>query len=406
MVADADTNRVSQAIVRASLGERQLRFVLHTFVMDFMQRALELAENAAGGLSARPPVGAVIVAEDGRTVLGEGATQPRPGPHAEAAAIADAGGSAIGATMYCTLEPHQTNDTTPSCANTIIDAGIARVICPTIDPNPAVRGRGFEILQSAGVEVINDADPSSKMRANELIEGFAKHIKSGMPFVTVKWAMSLDGKIATRTRDSKWVTSQTARAHAHRLRYRADAVMTGIGTVVADNPRLTARDPITGARRCGRPRLRVVVDSQSRMPTDAALLKEEGEIIHAVATERANETRCHTLRLPGKNEDRVDLSALLSNLGERGYMNVLVEAGETLTGALFDLKLVDKVVAYVAIGKIIGGNDALMPVGGLGPSLIKESTRLRDTRVEHLGDDIAIIGYVDSAGEIERCSAE
>ena len=399
--------------------------------MDFMQRALDLAEGAAGGLAPRPPVGAVIVAPDGETIIGEGATQPNPGPHAEVVALQKAKESAEDGTIYCTLEPHQNHATTPPCTQAIIDAGIATVVCPTVDPNPLVAGRGFERLKSAGIEVINHVDDVSQQRADELIEGFAKHIKTGLPFITVKWAMSLDGKIATRNRDSKWITGPAARAHAHSLRYRSDAVMTGIGTVLADNPRLTARDSRSGKRLCGRPYIRVVIDSNAKMPADAALLEEDGEIIQAVARNtifpfdqqsrnialrfdqqggsialplddqggfKGGLNRGHPSRkviiTPSKTEDAVDLAAVMKHLGERGCINVLVEAGERLTGGLFDRGLVDKVVAYLSTDKIIGGSDALSPVGGHGPSLMSDVARLKNVRVEQFGADIAIIGYV------------
>ena len=396
--------------------------------MKFMQRALDLAEMAAGSLAPRPPVGAIIVASDQKTIVGQGATKPNPGPHAEAIAIASASDSARGGSIYCTLEPHQNHATTPPCTQAIIDAGIKRVICPTVDPNPQVNGRGFEHLREAGIEVINQVDDTSQRRADELIEGFAKHIKTGMPFVTVKWAMSLDGKIATKDRDSKWITSQNARAHAHRLRYRSDAVITGIGTIIADNPRLTARDPQTGQRMCGRPNLRVVIDSHARMPSDAALLDEHGEVIQATSsgfpplagemsegqkgpnTPRTSEgqrgpVRHRVIALPNCDNKSVDLTAVMCHLGERGCVNVLAEAGEKLTGELFDLQLVDKVVAYISTNKIIGGAQALTPIGGKGPSVMSESARLHNTRIEHLGNDIAVIGYVDYAQETLPCSA-
>ena len=429
--------------------------------MDFMERALDLAEKAAGGVAPRPPVGAVIVGADGETIVGEGATQPSPGPHAEAVAIGIAGDAARGGTIYCTLEPHQGHFTTPPCSQAIINAGIKHVVCPTVDPNPQVAGRGFEELRKAGVRVTNDVDEPSARRADGLIEGFAKHITTGLPFVTVKWAMSLDGKIATRTGDSKWITSGTARAHAHRLRYRSDAVVTGIGTVIADNPRLTARDPQSGKRLGNRPYIRVVIDSEGRMPQDAALLEEEGEVIQAVARNTASapldpgfrrddgggcrddvggcrddgggarplvnpkppsippwiikgegcekgtpdsgemfegqgrRARNHVIAFPNNDNRTVDLAALIRHLGERGCTNVLVEAGEKLTGELFDLKLVDKVVAYVSTDKIIGGQTAISPVGGIGPATMGDIARLSETRIEHLGNDIAIIGYVD-----------
>ncbi len=369
--------------------------------MDFMHRALYLAEEVAGGLAPRPPVGAVIVAADEKTIVGEGATQPNPGPHAEAVAIANAKESAKGGTIYCTLEPHQNHATTPPCSQAIIDAGIKRIICPTADPNPLVNGRGFEHLRAAGIQVINDVDETSARRANDLIEGFTKHIKTGLPFVTAKWAMSLDGKIASRTGDSKWITGPLARAHAHLIRYRSDVIITGIGTILADNPRLTARDPDTGKRRSNRPYIRVIVDSQARIPNDAALLDEDGEVIQVVAVEGVSDDRCNILPLPNNDNKTVDLTALIHHLGERGCHNVLIEAGEKLTGELFHLKLVDKVIAYMATDKIIGGQTAPSPVGGFGPATMRNIPHLSQTRIEHLDNDIAIIGYVDYPQETD-----
>ncbi len=366
-----------------------------------MERALELAEEAAGGLSPRPPVGAVIVGTDGKTIVGEGATQPNPGPHAEVVAISRAGSAARGGTIYCTLEPHQNQLTTPPCTSAIIDAGIKRVVCPTIDPNPMVDGRGFQYLRDAGIEVITEIDERLTRRSSELIEGFAKHIRTGLPFVTAKWAMSLDGKIATRCRDSKWITGEAARAHAHTIRYRSDAVITGIETVLADNPRLTARHPKTQVRMGGRPYLRIVVDSESRMPDDAALLEEDGEVLQAVAKAAIPSSSRNVMLIPNENGETVDLAALIQRLGERGCTNVLVEAGEKLTGALFDLKLVDKVVVYLATSRVIGGSEALSPVGGNGPATIGTSAKIENTRVEALGEDMVILGYVKYAEETE-----
>ncbi len=369
--------------------------MLHTLFMGFMERALELAEQVAGGLAPRPPVGAVVVAEDGESIVGEGATQPHPGPHAESVALSIAKDAARGGTVYCTLEPHQTYSTTPPCTQAIIDAGIKRVVCPTVDPNPQVRGHGFQHLRAAGIEVIEEVSVDSKRRGDELIEGFAKHVKTRLPFVTVKWAMSLDGKIATRGRDSKWITGDVARAHAHRLRYRSDAVLTGIGTVLADDPRLTARSPDTGKRLRGRPYLRVVIDSHGRMPVDASLLEEYGDVLQAVAVNGVSNRRSNVVAFPSDDKKAVDMAEVMRHLGGLGCHNVLVEAGENLTGALFDLKLVDKVVAYIASDKIIGGKAALSPVGGHGSPMMEKISRLRDVRIEQLGTDLAIIGYVE-----------
>ncbi len=361
-----------------------------------MKRALDLADEVAGSLTRRPPVGAVVVADDGLTVLGEGSTQPNAGPHAERVALDRAGAQAQGGTIYTTLEPHHFHSPTPPCTNAIINAGIARVVCPLEDPNPKVNGRGFAHLRAAGVEVEQDTELDHMMRARASVEGFTKLITTGVPLVTVKWAMSLDGKIATGNGDSKWITGSAARAHAHRLRYASDAVITGIGTLIADDPRLTARDIKSGERMRSRPRTRVVVDSQGRMSSDAALLRESGEVIHAVAEAGVGvEGVSATWQLPLDDaSDRVDLQALIRRLGVRGYSNVLVEAGARLTAAMLELGLVDKVVAYISTSKIIGGEDAPSPIAGRGAESMSRVRRLTDIRVETLGEDIAAIGYL------------
>ena len=361
--------------------------------MEFMDRAIELAECAAGGVSPRPPVGAVVVASDGETIVGEGCTQPDPGPHAEHLAIRSADGNARGGTIYSTLEPHQFHGTTPPCTDAIVEAGVARVVCPIADPNPLVNGKGFERLRREGVEVANEVGADQLRRSSELIEGFSKLIRTGMPFVTAKWAMSLDGKVATRSGDSKWITGKEARAHAHRIRYRSDAIVTGIGTVLADDPRLTARDPETDAHLANRPRWRVIVDSRGRMNPEAALLKECGHVIQAVAVQTKSSGMCEIARLPAQ-DGAVDVVALMKLLADRGCASVLIEAGPTLTASMLEADLVDKAVVYVSTTKIIGGADALSPLAGVGPELMDGITDLHDSRVETLGEDIVITGHV------------
>ena len=371
----------------------------------FMQRAIQLAQQAAGGtLSPRPPVGAVVVATAAsgeHNIVGEGATQPNPGPHAEHVALQAAGEKARNGTIYVTLEPHQFHGTTPPCTDAIIQAGIRKVVCPIQDPNPKVNGKGFDQLRQAGIEIERNVNSDQLRQTTELIEGFHKLITHATPFVTAKWAMSLDGKIATRSRDSKWITNKQARDHAHRIRYASDAIITGIGTILADNPRLTARDPETDERADDRPRIRVVVDSRSRLPRDAAILQEEGEVILATAIPtKTNSTSCETIALPDHRAShghvRVDLDALMKLLAERGCANVLIEAGSKLTASFFEAQLVDKVVVYISTSKIIGGENALSPVAGLGAENMTEITKLHNIRTETLGQDIAVVGYIQN----------
>jgi diaminohydroxyphosphoribosylaminopyrimidine deaminase/5-amino-6-(5-phosphoribosylamino)uracil reductase len=250
--------------------------MIDTQIEKHLTRAIELARDAAGGVSPRPPVGAVIVSQSG-AVIGEGQTEPRPGVHAEVAAIKQAGKAARGATMYCTLEPHAHQGVAAPCTEEIIAAGITRVVCPIEDPNPVVNGNGFRRLRSAGVEVITETSADLREQMEEIISGFAMLTAHGRPQFTLKYAMSLDGRIATSEGESQWITGEAARAEAHRLRRASDALVTGIGTILADNPRLTARNSDGSAT--GRPRLRIVLDTHGRMRQDAALLKERGDIL-------------------------------------------------------------------------------------------------------------------------------
>ena len=367
--------------------------------MEPFARALELAARAAGGVSPRPPVGAVVVDASGE-IVGEGATQPRPGPHAEVVALEQAGESARGGTLYSTLEPHQFYSEAPPCTEWVIKSDIKRVVCPVTDPHERVNGKGFQALAAAGIEVSQEVPHSQAYRARKLIEPFAKLMRTGLPFVTLKWGMSLDGCVATRTGDSKWISSQEWLQHAHELRYESDAVLTGIGTVLSDDPLMTARDLNSGARRNGRPRLRVVVDSSGRLSHDAAMLRESGDIIHVVGLPAAaSPARCERLVLPYDQGDgatpRVDVARLMSILGKRGVANILVDAGPTLSGELLRLRLIDRIVASISTRIVIGGTDAMRPIGGVGPALLTDAPRLTDVATAILGDDIMVEGSVD-----------
>ena len=353
-----------------------------------MQHALELGWGALGTTSPNPAVGCVIV-RDGE-VVGEGWTHPPGQQHAEAAALQQAGGRARGATLYTTLEPCNHHGRTPPCAEAIIAAGVAEARIAVRDPNPNVEGGGIERLNAAGVgtHVGECAD-----EAGRLIEAFVKHSRTRLPFVTAKYAMSLDGKIAARSGDSKWISGAESREFAHLLRAQSDAIMVGINTVLADDPQLTARDAQGNANE--RQPLRVVLDSHGRMPRDAEMLGVPGGTLVAVAGDYNGIIRegAETVRMPA-GIGGVDLRALLALLGRRDITNVLVEGGGATIGALFDLKLVDKVVAFVA-PVIIGGSEAISPVGGIGIAKMEEALRLRNTEVRRFGDDVAVIGYVD-----------
>ncbi len=357
----------------------------------YLARAFELAAEAAGGVSPRPPVGAVIVA-DGE-VVGEGKTEPRPGVHAEVAAVRAAGDRASGATMYCTLEPHAHQGVAPPCTEEIIAAGISTLVCPIEDPNPQVNGNGFRRLRSAGVEVITDVSPEVRHQAEEMVSGFRMLTLLGRPQFTLKYATSLDGRIATPDRESQWITGEEARVEAHRMRYTSDAIVTGIGTVLKDNPRMTARNKDGTAT--GRPRLRIVLDARRRMPVESALLSEPGDVLWVVGEDADTSQpagQVEVMSLPG-SDGHTDLNALAKLLGERGFCDVLVEAGSTLAGAFVESGLVDRVAAFVG-PMIIGGEGSPGPVGGIGPAKLADALKLESMTQRTVGDSILITARV------------
>ena len=359
--------------------------------MGYMSHALEFARRAEGRVSPNPPVGAVLV-RDGE-VIGRGYTQPPGQSHAEVLALREAGEAARGAALYTTLEPCSHHGRTPPCTDAIIEAGVAEVHAAVLDPNPNVRGGGLAILAESGVGTrIGEGEAKARL----LLEAYVKYVTTGTPFVTAKFAMSLDGKIATRIGDSKWISGEKARRRVHRLRAASDAVMVGIGTVLADEPRLTARDKTGGP--LDRQPLRVVVDTRGRMPVDAPMLGEPGRTLVAVGD--LGEPGAATLRdagaevvsLPGDGPS-VDLAALMDHLAsEHGVTSLFVEGGATLLGSLFDLGLVDKVIAFVS-PVIVGGRTAPTPVAGAGFERMADTLRLERVRWDRYGRDMAITGY-------------
>ncbi len=372
--------------------------------MDYMRRALDLARMALGTTSPNPAVGAVVV-KDGH-IVGEGYTQPPGSAHAEVVALGEAGSRAAGATLYVTLEPCSHFGRTPPCSQAVIQAGIAEVHMSILDPNPLVSGGGRRQLEDAGIRTYlgEGAD-----EAREINEAFLKRVTTGMPFVTAKWAMSLDGKIATRSGDSKWITSAPARAYGHYLRAINDAVIVGIGTVLADDPELTVRlrtdlaAETTPARvwpRRGTQPLRVVLDSQGRIPLTAKVLNPAAGPVLVATTEWMDVDRRRAIRSRGaelfvlpERDGVVDLHALLSALVERGVNGVLIEGGgKVLSSAVFG-HLVDKVCAFIA-PKIIGGDGAPSPVRGSGAETMAGVVDLERQCVHAIGDDVLITGYI------------
>ena len=365
--------------------------------MTYMERALSLARKALGSASPNPAVGAVVV-EDG-AIVGEGWTQPPGQAHAELVALRQAGLKAVGATMYVTLEPCNHHGRTAPCTDAIIQAGIAEVHASMLDPNPDVTGGGLDRLREAGITAhVGEGE----QEAREVMEAYLKFIATGLPFVTAKFAMTLDGKIATRTGDSKWITGPEARRWVHQLRAPSDAIMVGVNTVVSDDPQLTARDEVDDPLQ--RQPLRVVVDSRGRTPCQARLLAQPGRTLIAVAD--ATEARRRQLAEAGAevealpaSDGSVDLARLLESLGGRSVTSVLVEGGGTLLGSLFDRGLVDKVVALIA-PTIVGGLAAPSPVEGAGVELMAQARPLGHVRVMHFGKDVAIIGYPEASNHV------
>ncbi len=357
----------------------------------WMDRALRLAEGGIGLTSPNPVVGAVLVKDD--RVVGEGAHLRAGGPHAEAAALTVAGPAARDATCYVTLEPCAHFGRTPPCADALIAAGVARVVVAVGDPYREVDGRGVARLRAASVTV---AVGVRETAARALNRAFFCAVTEGRPHVTLKAAMTLDGKIAAADGESRWITGEAARLEAHRLRFAADAVVVGIGTVLADDPRLTVRHPGLPAKEP----LRVVVDSRLRTPPDARVVRagDPSRTVVACVTPappgpaaRLRQAGVRVLELPG-DAGRVDLRALLDALRAIDVIAVLVEGGGELGGALVEAGLVDRVAFFVA-PRLLGGREAPGPLGGRGRAL-KDALSLVDVVTRRLGEDLLVEGDV------------
>src|SRR5256886_12139995 len=351
--------------------------------LHWSARALELARQADFRTSPNPMVGAVVLDRDGQ-LAGEGYHKARGQPHAEEAALREAGDRARGGTVYVSLEPCTHTHREPSCANALIEAGVRRVVISMTDPDHRVRGAGVNALQQAGVTTIVGVYQD---RAERLNEFYVKHRLTGRPFVTAKFAMSLDGKIATRTGESRWISGEESRLHAHRLRHQHDAVLVGINTVITDNPELTTRLDGEAVRQP----LRIVVDSQLRIRQSARVVGPNT----VIATTRGGRVGlAEVVKLPATGDGRVSLPDLMDELGRRNVISVLVEGGAEIHAAMLSEQLVDKVFAYVG-PKLIGGREAPGPLGGKGIERLAEATGLHDLDVTRLGDDFLISGYVN-----------
>lgn len=361
-------------------------------ISEHMRRAVELGSEGLGTTSPNPSVGCVLVR--GGVVVGEGYSAPAGGPHAEVRALEAAGDDARGATAYVTLEPCSHVGRTGPCVDALIAAGVVEVRAAMLDPDSKVSGQGVEKLRSAGIAVeVGDGDAE----ARRSLEWHIKHRTTGVPFVIAKFAATLDGKIAATSGDSRWVAGEEARAWAHVLRTKIDAIMCGVNNVLLDDPQLTARP---GGEPSERQPLRIVADSRGRTPLDARVLGPGGKTLIATTEASADGWRdavqslgAEVLVLPADTSGRVEMRELLEALGKRDIVSLLVEGGGVLHASLFAAGLVDKVHAIIA-PKIVGGT--MYPaVAGEGAAHMSEAVRLRDVAVQRLGDDVAITGYVD-----------
>ena len=366
---------------------------------EYMQRALQLAYKGWGKTSPNPMVGAVVVKDD--QIIGEGYHRSAGDWHAEVVALRDAGDEAEGADLYVNLEPCCHHGRTPPCTDAIIDSKIKRVIGAMPDPNPEVSGKGFARLRSAGMCVETGL---LRETAEQLNETYVKHVETGKPFVLIKMAMTLDGKIASKTGHSEWVSSWKSREYVHHYRAGYDAVMIGSGTMQSDDPQLTYR---LGDRDDVIQPLRVVVDSKCRMTTDANMFQDiDDSSLFIATTDQARESKISQLRavgaevvVVGQSTNGVDLVGVMEVLGDKGVTSVLVEGGGEFNWGLLESGLADKIMFFVA-PKLIGGRNAPTPVEGDGIEKITHALQLNGFEVEFIGDDLCITGYVAEKGGV------
>jgi diaminohydroxyphosphoribosylaminopyrimidine deaminase/5-amino-6-(5-phosphoribosylamino)uracil reductase len=374
--------------------------------LEYIQLTIQLAAQGAALVTPNPLVGSVVV-KDGE-IVGRGYHRYDDLKHAEVWALEEAGRRARGSTVYVNLEPcsHQgPGKRTPPCIRALIEAGVKRVVASMVDPNPSVNGRGFELLREAGIEV---AVGLMEREARRLNEKYVKFITTGLPFVHLKMAVSLDGRIATRTGESKWITGEEARAASQMLRHEYDAILVGVGTVLTDNPALT--DRTQQPRR--RPLVRVVLDSKLRVPFESQLIMsadrwplivfttEEGEafpdptdsfVARMVGQYTMENYDAEVVTVASRN-GRPDLKAVLAELGRRQVTSLLVEGGAEVAASFIEQRLVDKVTFFIA-PKIIGGRDALSGIGGSGIAKLNDALELEGVEVVRRGDDWEFTGY-------------
>lgn len=357
---------------------------------EYMQLALDLAASAKGYTNPNPVVGAVLV-KDG-VIVGTGLHLKAGEPHAEVHAFNMAGDHAKGATLYVTLEPCSHYGKTPPCANLVKESEVSRVVVATMDPNPSVAGRGIRLLQEAGIQVEVGV---LEEEARKLNERFIHNMLTNRPFVVSKFAMTLDGKIATHTGHSKWITEEEARLQVHELRHEIDAILVGIGTVLADNPSLTTRLPQGN----GKNPIRIILDSDLRIPLSATVVNvEEAQTIIVCSTD-ADPSKTHQLKEKGvqiiqvsKKETGLDLEEMLDELYKNGITDLLVEGGAEINASFLRAGLINKFIVYIA-PKLLGGRHSKTPFTGMDIETIDEALQLEFDSFEQIGPDLCITAY-------------
>lgn len=358
----------------------------------YMKKVLQLAKRGEGYTGSNPLVGALIV--KGNEIVGEGYHQRFGGAHAEVNALKDAGDRAQDATLYVNLEPCNHYGKTPPCTSAIIKAGISRVVIAMEDPNPRVAGKGIEVLKEANIKVKKGI---MKDEAKKLNEVFKKYITTDLPFVYLKAAQTIDGFLATKDGDSKWITNKQAREYGHRLRHRVDAILVGIGTILKDDPRLTTRL----AEKKGKDSLRIVLDSNLKIPLEAKIINQESSVGTLIVTSKSVDSHkkellkgkenVEVLELVPNEEGRIPLDKLLYYLHNKNIASLLVEGGGRVNYSFLSAGLVDKIYTFIA-PKIMGGSDGIATFSGPGPGRMEFVRELKSVKLKKLNDNILIIG--------------
>ena len=355
-----------------------------------MRQALLLAGKVCGLTSPDPCVGAVIVKDN--KIISSGYHDKYASPHAEAYAIKKAGKKAMGSTLYINLEPCSHYGNNPPCADLVVRSGIKRVVAAMQDPNPLVNGKGFKILKKAGIKVEVGLLEKEAKRLNEF---FIKHIIAGSPFVILKLALTLDGKIATKTGDSQWISNERSRQYVHTIRNKVDAIMAGIGTILKDDPLLSARK---GGKIIKEP-YKIIIDPLAQIPLPSKVLKDASKAI-VVSTKKAPAKKIEALKklgvrvmFPATRGGRIDLKDVFKVLGSENITSILIEGGGNTAAQAIEQKVVDKVTFFIS-PKIIGGKDAITPVEGSGIKDMKNAIRLKEVEITRFDDDIMVEGYI------------